>query len=382
MLKNIRYMYIIAFFHSLMFAYVIERLFAFERGMNVQLVVYTEIIYAIVITLFVVPSGIFADKFGRKPLLVVSSFFICLEFAVLIPARGFALFGLSALIAGFAGSFMDGTWNSILYDSLLSCKKQDKFEKIIGQMEAITLVSALIAGFSGGFLASIFELEFNYWISVGSAFIAFLFTIKLTEPPKSENKEKINIREIILTAIVFFKTNINVLKIIINAVIIAAIVNYIDEFWQVYLNDIAFPLFLFGVVSAGLIIVQIPGALLADKLLKRFTHKSLIILISFLVSIGIIFAAFMQNIFGLIGIALVGFANALIEPVAEGYLHHHAKPASRATIDSVKSMIERVFSIGIGLLFGYISNMFSIFAGFWFLGCLGFLICIVFLYLK
>jgi len=35
--RNIRFLYLEIFFHNLIFAYVIERLFALERGMTIQL---------------------------------------------------------------------------------------------------------------------------------------------------------------------------------------------------------------------------------------------------------------------------------------------------------------------------------------------------------
>ena len=378
--KNIRYLYIITFFHGLIFAYVIERLFALERGMTVQLVVYTEIIYAVVITLFVVPSGIMADRLGRKPLIVISALLICFEFAVLIPARGFWLFGLSALIAGFAGSFMGGTWNALIYDSLLSCGKQDSFEKIVGRMESVHLAAALIAGLSGAFMAQMFGFAFNYWLSVGSAIIALLFAIMLAEPPKSlqEVDEKAGIREIVSSAYNFFKAHPDVLRVILHVVLIASVVNYVDEFWQVYLDDISFPLVLFGFVAAALTLVQIPGALLASKLLKRYSHQTLIIFTAFLTALGIIFAAVTQNVLGIVGIALMGFAYALMNPVAEGYLHRRADPTARATIESMESMMERIFVIGIGLLFGFLSTEFSIFIGFGFLGYFAVFVCVIF----
>jgi len=71
---------------------------------------------------------------------------------------------------------------------------------------------------------------------------------------------------------------------------------------------------------------------------------------------------------GIVGIAIVCFAVALIDPVATGYLHHRADPTARATIESIEVMVQRVFTIGIGLVFGYLSTQYSIFTGFWMLG--------------
>ena len=382
--KNIRYLFVAMFFRKLVFVYAIERLFALERGMTVQMVVYTEIIYAVTIVLLGVPSGILADKFGRKRLIVLGALFAFFELGVLIFAQGFWLFGLSALIAGFGGAFKSGTWNALLYDSLLSCGKQDDFEKYLGRMRVVDYTATLIAGLSGAFLAQLFGFAFNYWLSTGSAVIAFLVSLKLCEPPKHEQDagSKAGTWEIISSAFAFFKRFPDVLQILIHVALIASVVVYVDEFWQVYLYDISFPVFLFGIVFATLTLIQMPGALLAAKMLKRYSHRALIIAASFIASAGILWAALAQHAMGIIGIAMVCFTAAFIEPIAAGYLHHRADSAARATIESAEAMIKRVFTIGVGLAFGYLSTRSSIFAGFWMLGLVAVFASMVFGLIK
>lgn len=49
--RNVPRLYILRFFHSLIPAYVIERLYWEQKGMTIQDVVYTEILYAVTIVL-------------------------------------------------------------------------------------------------------------------------------------------------------------------------------------------------------------------------------------------------------------------------------------------------------------------------------------------
>jgi len=72
--NNIWKLYAIRFFHNLIPAYVIERLFWEQRGMTIQMVVYTEIIYAITVVLLEIPTGIIADKWSRKKMIMVETF--------------------------------------------------------------------------------------------------------------------------------------------------------------------------------------------------------------------------------------------------------------------------------------------------------------------
>lgn len=363
-------MYVNIFFHNLIFAYVIERLFALERGMTVQYVVYTEIIYAVATALLEIPSGALADRIGRKLLLLLGGIFTFFEFFVLVFAQGFWLFGLSALIAGIGGACTSGAWNALLYDSLKADKKENAFEKILGRVRVADIMAGLFAGLSGSFFANLFGYSFNYRLSCVSAVIAIIPIFLLVEPPRfnSCHGSEPTLRDIAKTAFSFFKKHIDVLRIVAQSSLIVSCVIYVDEFWQIYLNKISFPLVLFGFVSAALTITRTPGALLASKLLMKFSHKTLIVLSSIFATVGILWMAVSKNAWGIAGMAVVCFSAALLEPVSAGYVHRRAESSARATIESAVTMMLRLLSIGAGLIFGYISDRHGIFLSFGMLG--------------
>ncbi|MBW7460157.1 MFS transporter, partial [Paenibacillus sepulcri] len=113
---NLRMLYAFRFFSSLIPAYVIERLYWEERGMTIQMVVYTEIIYALTIVLLEIPTGVMADKWGRKRMLVLSAVLGCSEFVILLLADEFWHFALVVFLAGISRSAGSGTENALLYD--------------------------------------------------------------------------------------------------------------------------------------------------------------------------------------------------------------------------------------------------------------------------
>src|SRR4051794_8595770 len=97
--KNVNKLYLIIFFHNLIPAYVIERLFWEQRGMTVLMVVLCEFIYAVSIVIFEIPTGVFADKFGRKTLLVFGAVLSVFEFIILLFANNFWTFALVVFLA-------------------------------------------------------------------------------------------------------------------------------------------------------------------------------------------------------------------------------------------------------------------------------------------
>lgn len=382
MVKNVNKLYLIIFFHNLIPAYVIERLFWEQRGMTVLMVVLCEIIYAISIVIFELPSGVFADKFGRKTLLVFGAVLSLFEFIILLYANHFWTFALVVFLAGISSAYTSGAWNALLYDSLLTLKKEQSFEKIVGRMNSLDYIASFIAALSGSVLANYFGFEFNYIVSAVSMFFALIFTILLKEPPRKSKQEKsyknqAAFMDYIRKSISFYKTNPKLVTIITNAMAIAACITYLDEFWQLYLEEIGFSVLFFGVFSACISLARIPGNLLAAYLLTIFRAQTIILCILGITTICYFLIAIFPGDVGLIMIMIIFLASGVIDPVVMGYLHHHGSSEIRATIESFQALIESIITFTVGIGFGIMSTSFSILSGFIFLGVIS---CLFFLY--
>lgn len=368
--KNISKLYFIAFFHNLIPAYVIERLFWQERGMTVLMVVLCEIIYAVTIVICELPTGILADKFGRKALLVFGAVLSMLEFIILLVAFNFWTFAFVVFLAGIAGACTSGASNALLYDSLLVTKQEHSFEKIVGRLNSLDLIGSLLAALSGSFLAKVIGFEFNYILSVGSMFIALAFTVFLMEPPiqtqvKEEKGQKLKVY--LDQSISFFKGNPKLVSIITNAMALGACVTYLDEFWQLYLDEISYSILFFGVFSAVISLARIPGNLIAASLLNYFSAETIILSVLGVSAAGFFMTALFPGVFGIIAMLIIFLASGVVDPVVSGYLHHRGSSEIRATLESIQSLIERAITLIVGIGFG-IASIASVVIGFTFLG--------------
>lgn len=384
MVKNVNKLYLIIFFHNLIPAYVIERLFWEQRGMTVLMVVLCEITYAVSVVIFEIPTGVLADKFGRKTPLIFGAVLSVFEFIILLFANHFWTFALVVFLAGISSACTSGAWNALLYDSLLTVKKQTSFEKIVGRMNSLDFIASLLAALSGSVLAKYFGFEFNYIVSAASMFLALLLTIQLKEPARNSNqvtkeKNKPSFIVYVRKSVSFYKTNPRVVTIITQAMGIAACITYLDEFWQLYLDEIGYSVLVFGLFSACISLARIPGNLLAAYLLTYFKAQSIIHFILGIITICFFMTAIFPGTIGLIMIIIIFLASGVIDPVVTGYLHHHGSSEIRATIESIQSLIESIITFTVGIGFGIISSSFSILSGFIFLGAIACLFFICFL---
>ena len=375
--RNIHLLYVIIFFHNLIPAYIIERLYWQERGMVVGLVVWTEIIYALTVVILEVPSGLLADRWGRRPMIIISSLLGFLELFILLYATHFTHFALAIFLAGVGKASGSGAWNALLYDSLAQQGLENEFEKVLGRQIAIDFSAALLAALSGSLAAAYWGMTSNYQLSILSASIALGFAFFLKEPPlKSEAEEQSqSFKQIASKALTFFRSHKSVGFIICQAMFIAACVVYVDEFWQIYFGDINFPLVWFGVIGALFVLARIPGGLLASRLLSKISSAKLMFWLTATTALAVWQIALSQSLWGVLGFTVLFFCSGMLEPISLGFMHRQADAEARATIDSLASLIERIFVTFIGLSFGYLADYFNIFYGFTLLACLLTLAC-------
>src|SRR5262249_863345 len=146
--------------------------------------------------------------------------------------------------------------------------------------------------------------------------------------------------------------------------ITGAAINYIDEFWQLYLNRLEIPLVSFGFFSAGLMLLRLPGSILSHLLIKKFRVKTLLLVVISCFTFGFLLISISKGFIGLLAMFVICLFSGIVEPITAGYLHHRADSSMRATLDSFQSLGLNIVQIMIGLGFGFFSARFDIFGGY------------------
>lgn len=357
---------IIIFFQAFIPAYVIERLFWQSRGIDIRGVVACEMLYALVLIMLEVPSGVLADWLGRKTMLLIGAVTSLLEFIILLYAQQFWHFALAVVLTGIGGACVSGAWNAMLYDTLAITRRADRFEQVLGQIEAIDAVSVVAASLLGGFLAQRLGYAINYQLSIFSTAAALLLTLFLVEPPRTAAKSSglRAPRQVLSATRKFFQRQPAFLFLLLHASCSVALIIYIDEFWQLYLDAVGFPVSLFGVVILAFSLSKMVGALLAGRLHRILPAGKLLSLLSLVIALGLLAAGSARGLWGLGAMLVCCCSSDIIRIVASGRLHQHADSSARATIESIGSLMERVCSFVFGIVFVYASERISLFRGF------------------
>ena len=145
-----------------------------------------EISGLIVLVILEVPTGVISDILGRKLSLFIGCILMGVEFLMIAFGYNFSVFILAALIGGIGITLESGADEALLYDTLKKLKREDEFQKIIGQCNAMFKVSAACAGILWGY---IYETDKTYvfYFSGSILILMGLFSLTMHEPLAKKN---------------------------------------------------------------------------------------------------------------------------------------------------------------------------------------------------
>jgi MFS family permease len=339
--------------------------------MTVQDVVYTEIIYLSLVALLEIPTGYAADRWSRKWMMVVGGLSNVLEFGVLIAARSFWHFAVAVAIAAIGNAATSGTSNALLYDTLKELGQTQEFEKLAGRIRAAKYAAHMTAALLGAVVASRYGLLSTYWLSLVSAVLSLIFSLTLVEPRLRTIEESVEAdKGLTRQALAFLKESAAIRFVLFYGVVLGACLNYLDEFWQLYLDHVGVPIILWGLISGSTSLLIALGSLYAHRVKQRISYKVLFAFILLVFAAGLILMAVVQNPVGLLLMLLAYGAVSFVDPLVSGYLHHRTPSEFRATAESYQALVLRGVTVLVGLAFGYVSSHYSISKGFLMIGVL------------
>lgn len=155
-----------------------------ERGLTIGQVLAFEAVYGAIAVAGEVPTGVFADRFGRRSSLFIGS---------LTTSAAFLVFGLADTIPLLVGSyalfavgevFMTGADNAFLFDTLQRLGRGAEFAGRVGRLNALS--TAAIAAFTvaGGAMVAWTPLTFPILLSAVATIPAALLVLTLAEPKR------------------------------------------------------------------------------------------------------------------------------------------------------------------------------------------------------
>ena len=124
-------------------------------------------VYAAVVPLFEVPSGLLADRWSRRGVLVLASVAAAVSVAIGGLSQNVPMYLVSAGFLGLFFAMQSGTVESIVYDTVLEeTGDSAAFEATIGRVRLIESGALVASALAGGVIAEVASLRMTYFLTV------------------------------------------------------------------------------------------------------------------------------------------------------------------------------------------------------------------------
>jgi MFS family permease len=336
-----------------------------EKGASLSSLALFMGLYSAVIVGTEVPSGMVADRFGRKTAFLLSKLFTVVGSLLLVAGSSEVLLVCAVVFLGLARSFVSGSFEALTVDWHIGENGIDSLHKITTRISVWETIGLSLGSLSAGLIAVGFErmgfagnrYNGNFIVSgLLQLFVVAMTLMWIVEPNTRRSTEKF--RKPKMGMLAHLKGNRTLLSLLLLAFALGFLLSAIEKYWQPRLvavtgtEDVAS--ILLGIVAFIGFAGALGGTILAGFLLDRHPNSTRTLLIAFRVVMALGLVALTMSASPTIFIVWYGGFYLLLGmgSVAEQTLLNKTIPSEiRASLLSVSS-----FFLQIG---GLVSSLFA-----------------------
>lgn len=365
LVKRLLPLYVAVFFQGFVLWYAIEKLFITQIGFDSAQIGIMAAGYSAIMLLVETPSGILADRWSRKGVLILASIALAISSLVCGLSNSIPMYLVGAGLWGAFFALYSGMYDSIVYDTLLEeGHSTEKYQRYYGRVKIVDSVALASGSLIGGFIGAQFGLTDAYFLTVPMAFASIGALLIFKEPKLHRKHAVLSIRQHVFDTFGAVMQKGQLMFILVLSVTLAILSHGLFEFNQLWWIALSMPVILFGVANALNFTAIGLGGYVAGRLgLHRRNVMLAAIFVMTIVSVGLVVLRIAPLIVlcqVVLGIGIVGLA-----VVFNRLLHDSLSSRVRAGASSAVSTITRLIIIPFSLLFGFLSNEFSVFAASW-----------------
>lgn len=249
-----------------------------------------------------VPTGVVADRYGRKASMFAGAVMFVIGFLVYGSYPSVWIFLLGEFILALAITLISGADQAWLYETLLQENRKDELTKVAGRAHTIRLIAMGSSAMLGGVVASFLPLNYNFLLSVIPAILGVFVVLSMKEP-KATHTPKIResaIKEI-KNSIDFLHSTPQFFALVINLLLVSTSVYFVIWLYQPILTDLMVDYRYFGAFSTLNILFQVMVSMSFTKLETIFGGaKNYLRASALLVALGFLLVSIYPNIYTLV----------------------------------------------------------------------------------
>ncbi|MEM7727533.1 MAG: MFS transporter, partial [Cyanobacteria bacterium P01_A01_bin.45] len=325
-------------------------------------------ILSLSIFIFEIPSGYFADIFGRKSCLVLGGFVWTVGLLFYCFQTSFTAFAIAEILSGLALSLISGANTALGFDTLVEINQQQNYRQVEGKLGAIAGVTEAVCGLLGGLAAAI-NLVYPFYLQTVCLFLYFLLALTLVEPASERSQvgklsktsiQAINHREI-WQAIRFSLVENKKVKWLILFSANFGVATFLAVWLsQADMQSRGLAVSSFGFAWATFHFIMSFASLKATSIENIYGTKKVFLGLVLLLGLSYIFLGLINQVWGIIFIAFIYFSRGVRTPLVLNHINHNLPSSIRATVLSINSFMFRLGFIIIAPIIGWVTDNYSL----------------------
>ncbi len=358
--SNIWKYYLFEIFAGMFFAIPVIVLFWQNNGLTLTEIMILQSIFAILVVGFEIPTGYFADIYGRKITLVLSGIAVFVAILVYSLGYNFIQFLIAEIFFALGTSLISGTSSAFIYDTLVDLKEEKNYKKIWGNIIFVGTIALAISNVLGGFIAKI-DLRYTLYTSIPFFALLIPTALSIYEPKRHKLIFKKGYIWDLFKIIKNYIFNNRKLKwLILYSGIVYAFNQSALWLYQPYFKLSGLDIAYFGIVFASFQVIAALSSRYAHKIEEKLGQKYSLVMLIFLVSGSYFLMSNFIFLFSFSFSFLQQFARGFKKVIVSDYVNKLTTSDIRSTVLSAESFVARLLYAIIIPIVGWIADIYSL----------------------
>lgn len=321
-----------------------------DYGIGIDAYAHLIAIYYATMVIAEVPTGLLADRFGRRLALIAGPSVLAVGFLTMRLGSDFATFACGEILLGLGHSLLSGPPSALLFDSLALAGRAEGYLRTEATLHAWRALGTGLSFLLGGIVATLAGIAPTITLTAGLCAAGAVVALTLREPARKRAHTPV----ILSTALRELRQR-DTRWIAIYYVVVFCLLRYCFHTYQPYLQEAEQenPLVL-GVLFCALNVVAAPWSRAVPSLVRSIGERALLWAMPLAMALSLIA---MAGAVGTLGIALFFVHQAPFGAhwaVVQAYANRRLTSQARATALSVLSFAGRIAFAALFPLLGWL----------------------------
>jgi MFS family permease len=357
--KNFGRLFWVRAFLNIKFVNIVLSLFYIHRGLTLSEIFYLGFFWAGAALLFEVPSSYLADRWGRKPTILLGISLMSIHWLLMLFGYGFFRLALAVVIYGMSFACITGTDEALVYDTERELgrekKSLGKFGKYRSARNIFKIVTPVIAVFIAKDLTAL-QFQFLLAADIVATFVAFFLASRLIESNHKMDVVEVE-ASVMRDAVRIIRREKGILRAILNQETLFFAVFIPWVIFQTFFVDLGVSIVFIGIVWGIRHGVVFLWSWYVEKIVKDRPIEMYINRLADLFTLGallmVLFLYTVPNpVFLYIFYVIVNVIQSFRDPFFSEFFHKRFRSYNRATTISLSNVLHNLIEMPLIFLSG------------------------------